>query len=731
MCCKVILKICTLFLPFYYYISFLKNIMLKYKCENVIINYKYLYGNFIKLFDNLNLIGVNMKKWIINKPDESIAGNIQKNSNLSLLCAEVLVSRGMNNIQKINDFFGAEGLENPFNMIDMHKAVDAVNLSIDNGQKICIYGDYDCDGISSTVMLYSYLECIGADVMYYIPERSEGYGMNMTSIKKLSDYGVNLIITVDNGISASQEADYIYELGMKLVITDHHQPGNTLPRAEAVINPHRTDCPSAFKPLCGAGVALKLIAAMDDGSYDAAVEQFAELAAIATIADIVPLNGENRYIAETGISLLPHTEKPGILALIEVCGLTDKEITSSSIGFMLAPRINASGRFGSPKTAAKLLLCDDYDEALELAKELDKLNTMRKKTESSIMNEIENYISSNPSVLNERVLVFSGENWHHGVIGIVAAKLVEKFCKPCFVVTIEGSQSRGSARSFGDFSVFDCLNHCSDVFIRFGGHKGAGGFSLETQRLTEFKQKIFKYALDYHDSMPIFTITADKLLMPDEITLQNVESLKLIEPFGESNPKPVFLISKASVKKISPLSNGIHTKLLISYGSKNFSAFIFRISPDNVMINSGDLCDFIVTLEKNTFKNSDSISLYIKDWRKSGIKQSSYLSAKNAYEKYLRNESLPDAYYPKICPSRNEMISVYKLITNNWRCIDNLFASLNNSLNYCKLRASIDILSELNIVQFDAFNQKVKRLPVKNKVNLESSENLMRLRSKL
>ena len=332
-----------------------------------------------------------MKKWQIQQPDEAAAKNIQANSDLSLFCAELLTVRGYRTIEETASQFSCPALSDPFLIRDMQAAADCLNAAIDSGEKICVYGDYDCDGVMATVILYSYLMELGADVVYYIPERSEGYGMNLNALETLKAQGVSLIVTVDNGIAALEEADWIAEQGMRLVITDHHQPYSTLPAAVAVVDPHRVDCPSPFSLFCGAGLALKLVAAMDGGDMTFALEQFGDLAAIATVADVVSLTGENRFLVQQGLRLLANTERPGLLALLELTGMQGKTLTATNLAFTLAPRINAAGRFGSPKLAVSLLLAETMEEAMPLAKQLEQCNRQRKEAEADILQEIQEH----------------------------------------------------------------------------------------------------------------------------------------------------------------------------------------------------------------------------------------------------------------------------------------------------------------------------------------------------
>ncbi|MDE5569094.1 MAG: DHH family phosphoesterase, partial [Ruminococcus sp.] len=376
-----------------------------------------------------------MKKWKINMPDKNTVSKIALRCGVSSLTAAALVSKGYSSPESVIQSLDEDGLSDPFLIKDMQAAVDTIIESMEKDEIICVYGDYDCDGIMSTVILYTYLLENGVNVIYYIPERTDGYGLNRDAIKRIHDEGANLIVTVDNGISAISESEYIYELGMKLVVTDHHQQGEQLPKAEAVVDPHRHDCYSPFKYACGAVIALKLVAALNDGDYTIPLEQFGDLAAIATVADIVNLTGENRFIVRYGLELINNTDRPALIALKEVSRLTDKKLDSGSIGFGLAPRINASGRYGSPKTAVKLFLCEDYDDALPIAQELDRLNNMRKDAENKIISEIYEMIDNNPELIRERVIFICGQNWHHGVIGIVAARILEKFGKPCFIAS--------------------------------------------------------------------------------------------------------------------------------------------------------------------------------------------------------------------------------------------------------------------------------------------------------
>lgn len=670
-----------------------------------------------------------MKRWIVRKPNKENSERIMREAEVSSLCANVLSARGFENAAEAAERLSINELFDPFLLKDMKEAADAINNAIENFERICVYGDYDCDGITSTVMLYSYLECMGADVTYYIPERSEGYGLNIDSVKKIAEQDTKIIITVDNGISAIKESELIYELGMKLIVTDHHQPGDKLPHAEAVVDPHRVDCPSIFKKLCGAGVVLKLIAALEGGDYNIAFEEYGELAAIATVADIVELSGENRYIVTHGLKRLENSDRIGINALIDKSGIK-RPFTSTSIAFGLAPRINASGRFGSPKLAADLLLTDDSSKAEQLSNELDKLNESRKKTENEIIDNICEKINSDPEIICSRVIVLSGENWHHGVIGIVAARILERFDKPCFIITIEGDESRGSARAFGTFSVYKALDYCSDLLIKFGGHMGAGGFSLKTSDIPKFNQRLQQYAAENYKIMPIPDITADKVILPSEITVENIDDLKILEPFGEGNDQPVFVIAGAEIVDIISLSKGVHTKLRIKYVNLYFNALMFRRSPQEIFLKKGEKADFMITLDTQVYNEKRNISIIVKDYRKSGLEQNKYFAAKDTYEKFKRGEQLPENYYKKICPNRSELIPVYKTIVGGKYNIETLYMSLmSNDMNYCKLNICADVFAELGLVNINYFTQEISAVKGAPKANLDNSKILNMLKA--
>ncbi len=672
-----------------------------------------------------------MKKWTVGVPDRKIVSKLMLSCGVSSLAAAVLAQKGYSSPESVAEQLNVEGLSDPFMLKDMQKAADTVNAAIDSGERICIYGDYDCDGIMSTVMLYSYLIEAGADVIYYIPERSEGYGLNKDSIDRISGMDVRLIITVDNGIAAVQEAEYIYSLGMKLVVTDHHQQGDTIPKAEAVVDPHRHDCFSTFKYMCGAGIVLKLIAALDGGDYTMALEQFGDLAAIATVADVVSLTGENRFLVSYGLELINNSDRPALMALKDVCGLSEKTIDSHSIGFGIAPRINAAGRFGSPKDAAELFLCEDYDDALPAAQKLDALNNERKSEENKIMTEIYGMIDSDPMLIHGRTVFICGKNWHHGVIGIVASRIMEQFGKPCFIASDENGEIRGSARAFGEFSVFSALSYAQEVLDKFGGHPGAGGFTVRSGMVSEFRRLIEEYAFRNHRIMPLPALSADAPISPVELDLKEAEGLDILQPFGTDNERPLFYIESANVTSVMPLSGGTHSKLIIRYGTATADVLVFRTSPDMLPVSAGDPCDMIVSVGINTFRGKTSLSLVAQDLRPHGFEQGKYFAAYSAFESFLRGEKLPDNYYPVMQPSRDDVVRIYKAIPPDGITLDLLYMKLHDPrLNYCRFCTSAEALRQLGLVSITAADMKITKLRVTEKADLNSAPVLISIRNK-
>lgn len=666
------------------------------------------------------------KRWRIHTPDREKAARLRDQGGVTQLCAEVLTARGIESLEAAGSLLDTAELSDPLLLADMDKAVERINTAIMNSDRICVWGDYDCDGVCSTVMLIDWLHSVGADAVWYIPTRQEGYGLREEQIRKLHADGIRLIITVDNGISAIEEAKLIKELGMELVITDHHRPGDALPEAVAVVDPFREDCPSPYKTICGAAVVLKLLAALDGGDCEMTLEQFGDLAALATVADVMPLTGENRYLVRRGLELLANTERMGLISLIAVCGIPEGEpITSTMAAFQLIPRINAAGRFASASLAARLFLTDDPDEAQMLATQIHGLNDERKAAEQEIFSEILDTVRREPSLISDRVLVFAGENWHHGVIGIVAARLQERFGKPCFLMSRDGVDYRGSARSFGDFSVFDCLHACADHLIRYGGHPGAGGFTVSEQELPAFQAAIQSYAAEHNRVMPVMEITAEKAIEPRELTVENVTGLHILEPYGAGNPKPLFAMLGVTVADLYPMSGGAHTKLRLRKNNMQTEALMFRISPEETGLSPNMTIDLLVAAEIRPYMGKDALTVRVEDWRISEKAQEQSIAALSAYDSYIRGEKLPAGFYQRMCPHRQDLVNIYKLVQGAKGApvsLMRLCMRLQQSgMNLCRLRICADIFRELSLLQYDAASDTLAAVPVKQKRDLSES----------
>ena len=671
-----------------------------------------------------------MKKWNIGSPDTALVKAMQAGSDLSQLCCTVLVSQGYLHLSDAADFMGCQALSDPSQICDMTEAAALINAAVDEGKRICIYGDYDCDGVMSTTILYSYLLETGANVTWRIPERSEGYGLNLQAVREMHEDGVQMIVTVDNGISAVEEAKLIKELGMELIITDHHQAGEELPEALAIVDAHRSDNYSPYRYYCGAGIALLLVAAMNDGDTQMAMEQFGDLAAVATIADVVPLTGENRFLVRRGMEYIENTERVGLRALREVSHLAEKPLTAMNIAFGLAPRINAAGRLESPRLAVELMLEEDPDKAAELAQKLDSINAKRKEREAEILKEIAELIEKNPEILLERVLIFVGKGWHFGVTGIVASRLEEQYGKPCFMVSVdEEGFGHGSARSFGEFHVFKSLTACADVLEKFGGHPAAGGFTLKEENIPEFRRLLLEYAKENHPDMPFMEVHAVCPLQPEYMLPEAVQSLETLAPFGAENPEPVFLAENVRIQNMQLLNSGTHTRLTVQMQGYSYTAMCFGKTPEQLGVSAGDVCHMLVRLSVNTYNNITSVTMFVQEIRQAGIPQTKMLNGLRVYEKYRRGEELPKSYYQNMLPERKELETVYTAVTEKPVTAEMLAASMmHRNINYCKLLVALDIFTELGLLTRNFQTGEVYRVPVTQKVSLENSAVLAELK---
>ena len=645
------------------------------------------------------------RKWKLPQADPQKVDRLINETGIPQIAAQILGGRG-EDADKTCEYLGLSKqgkMHDPFLMKDMDKAVERISRAVEDGEQIAVYGDYDCDGITATAMLYTYLEDLGARVIYYIPHRdSEGYGLNNNAIDFLKEQQTDLIVTVDNGVSALEEVDYANSLGIDMVITDHHQPRPELPKACAVVDPHRKDCEYPFEHLCGAGIAFKLICAMEgDLAGEEMIWHFGELAAIATVADVVELSGENRTIVALGLECIQQGEQLGIRALMEAAGLTGRKMDSTALAFGVVPRINAAGRLGQTDLAVELLLSDRYSQALEYAEELNLLNEQRKKMVDEIYEEIVRKIRRHPEILRDRVIVLYGEGWHHGVVGIAAAKIVEEYGKPCILFAVEKDEARGSARSVEGYSMIGAISRCSSLLTRYGGHNQAAGMTVPTKDLKAFIAQIQQDAKEHFDIMPVDELTIDAVVSSEQLTLDTVEQLKLLEPFGCGNEVPVMALMGCRIEAIHPLKENRHLRLKMAYQGKMISAVYFRMPPEQFPFMVGDMVDAAVNLDANEYNGETSLSIKIKDMRLHGINQDKLIVGRQYYEKYRRGEPLEDKIKAYICPQREDVALLYRLLRQcgNYPFGYDMLWCRVRKLNYCKMMICLDVMQELGLLE--------------------------------
>ncbi len=679
-----------------------------------------------------------MKIWSVAQLNKERALAISEQFSIPMICAALLDVRGINTPEAVQNFIGEEfSFEDPFIIKDMDKAVERITYAIDNGEKICIYGDYDADGVTSTALLFQYLETCGANVSFYIPSRAdEGYGMNKEAVKALASNGIELIITVDNGVSAFEEVELSNSLGVDVVITDHHSVPEVLPNAVAVVNPHRNDCQSTFKEFSGVGVVFKLIMALE-GEYadvDMLLEEYSDITTLGTIGDIVSLTGENRAIVKYGIKKINESERIGVNALIKSSGCEGKELNSTDVSFSIVPRINAGGRLGLSSKSVELLLTYDEEYALSLASQLSEDNSQRQKIEQDILKDIDLKIRDNPDIIRHPVIILDGENWHQGVIGIIAAKIKGLFGKPCIIISVEGDESRASGRSIEGFALNEAVFACSEYLTHFGGHTMAVGFSLKTKNIEYFKKALFEY-YDSLDTLFLPTLNIDCKLNPSLLNLELVDSLSSLEPFGAGNPSPIFGLYNMTITEIKPLSNGKHQRLTVTRGSASHIVLCFGRSSESFPYKVGDIVDLAVSLDKNYYKNNEYLSIIAKDIRYSGFDSEYNLKTLRLYERFVLSLSFPAKYKEHISlliPQRDEFAKVYRFLKTKGyteTSLETLCYQIQD-IHAGKLRVILDALVELKLISLfeGSASIKITVLDVSEKVDINNAPILRKLR---
>ncbi len=671
------------------------------------------------------------KIWQVNKVDKALAAALAEKHTLFPMASLIASSRGIDTDEKIRSFFFDElEFSSPWNFPDMEKAVETISNALENFDRIAVFGDYDADGITATALLYSYLVEQGADVMCKIPDRAEGYGLKCSDIDYFAEQGVKLIITVDCGISNIEEAEYAKKLGIKMVVTDHHRVGDVLPDCCAVVDPYREDCKCSFNSFAGVGVVFKLLCAMEDSDSEFVLDAYGDIVALGTIGDVMPLVDENRYIVRRGVEMINNSDRFGINSLREVAGYSSKRMSAGSLAFTLIPRINAAGRMGSPTRALNLLLCEDAAVSEDIAEEIDSANVQRHKIELEILEDIKTKFINDPSLKYDRVIVVDGENWPNGIIGIVAAKLVELYGKPAIVIARDGDEARGSGRSFEGFSLYDAIKAAADTLDHFGGHTLAAGIGLRCENIDLFRKKINEYAASLDDiKFPVLNI--DCRLNPAAIDKELLDALSTLEPFGAGNPVPVFGLFNMKIDAIQAVSEGKHIRIMLSKGDTKISAMRFGVSPHEFPFKKGDTIDLAVTVEPNEYLGEIRPSVHVKAVRGTGMDDLSVLKGFSLYEKIKRYENLTYEEKSIARPEREFMLDIFKFVKSNggWKYdIESLCYRLgDNGSQLCKVAVSLDAMLELNVLVRDE-NGTICLPSNPVKADLSSSELLNYLR---
>lgn len=679
-----------------------------------------------------------MKVWSVAKVNKERAIAMANRLEIPPLLAMMLDIRGITKEEDVINFLQEnKDFSDPFLMKDMDKAVERITTAVENGEKICVYGDYDADGVTSTSLLYSYLrDSLGADVMFYIPTRTgEGYGMNKGAVDKIHSLGVTLIITVDNGISAREEIDYANSLGIDTIITDHHMPSGAIPKAVAVVNAHQQDDKSPFKDFSGVGVAFKLVMAIE-GEYadvDSLLENFSDIATLGTIGDIVPLVGENRTLVKNGLRHIQNSDRIGINAIKQESGIAEKEINSSNVAFTLVPRINAGGRLGSSEKSVNLLLTEDEDEAVTIADKLGMDNRERQSIEKEILASIDEEVRRTPNIVNDKILVFAGKGWHQGVVGIAASRIKDIYDKPTIIIGIDDDGvARGSGRSVEGFSLCDAVFACSEHLTHYGGHPMAVGISLEKEKINDFRKAINAYCKDI--KMPYNILHIDCKLNPNQLDLSILDCLSYIEPCGASNPSPIFGLYNMTVIATKEIGNGKHMRITLSRGQGQVPVYAvyFNHNFQSCSYRNGDIVDVAVSLDRNIYNGQENLSVIIKDIKYSQSNNEELIDSERIFDKFAKRYRLTKNEVMSILPTRNDFAYVYRFLKHNKGFIYGEYA-LVNALNYKismgKLIVILYSMKELGLINWQqGLYQSIIEMKESGKVNLENSVFIKKLK---
>ncbi len=690
---------------------------------------------------------------------------------VSELFAVLLYNRGFDTAKKAESFLRLEDgdFHDPYLFADMKKAVDRILSAVERNEKIYIYGDYDVDGVTSVTVLYLYLTSLGVDVGIKIPKRDgEGYGVSCDAIRALAEEGVSLIITVDTGITANDEVQFAKELGVDFVITDHHECRSELPGAVAVVNPHRPDCSYPFKDLAGVGVVFKVVSACEmRRCQDAGIpvldgirrvcREYADLTAVGTIADVMPVIDENRLIVSLGLKLMENTSRPGLRALIEATTAKKngdespkRKITASMIGFGIAPRINAAGRISDAAIAVRLLLEQDARKAEEAAEELCEINRQRQIEENQIATEVFDRIENTTDFENDLVIVLDSNDWKQGIIGIVSSRITERYGLPSILISFDGyggnesplDDGKGSGRSIKGMNLVEALTHCEDLLVKYGGHELAAGLTVKRVNLEDFRAKINEYARAHLTEEDLkIRLDADCELSMKDVNMSFAQEISYLEPFGVGNASPNFVMKNVNVKRITGIGGGKHTRLLLERDGICITALYFGVCESELGFECGDTIDVLFHMDINEYRGVRSVQMILQDARVAEVFTKRLMASKARYEEICGGDSFAEE--ENILPDREDFARVYKVLRREFRMgtsvIDqkNLLKLVNGisdaqPINYIKLKYILRVFNELKICDVEELNEDLYRFQVvfnSSKTSIEKSSILKKLRA--
>lgn len=656
-----------------------------------------------------------MKRWVTAKPNLETVRSLARSCGFTPLAAAALCARGIDTPEAARAFLETDPakLHDPMLLPDMAKARDTIRRAIEQGKKIAVFGDYDVDGVTSTCVMTRVLRSLGADVRHYIPDRlSEGYGLSMGAMDRLAQDGIGLIVTVDSGVSAFEEIARARELGMEVVVTDHHECREELPDANAVVNPKRADSTYPFAELAGVGVAFKLACAMaGDGQQRAVLEQYADLVALGTVADVMPLIGENRIIVAAGLRRMAETQNVGLSMLLHESGQQGKRLTASTISFILAPRINAAGRLGHADMAAELFLTDDPRRAQTLAMALCEQNKQRQATENQILEQALQKLRREYDPLEDQVIVLAGEDWHHGVIGIVSSRICDRYACPTVLIALEDGIGKGSGRSVKGFNLYEALCDSAPLLERFGGHELAAGLTIREENIQQFHENMEAWAREHvnpQELMPILHI--DCPIAPEFISTEATRGLDVLEPFGMGNPQPVFSMCDLLVEEITPISSDRHVRLTLSKDGQTYTAMLFGTGQGGCGFAQGNYVDAAFCLEINEYRGRCSVQLVIRDIQLSTCEVMADQKILNLYNRFMSDGALTAREARVLLPERRDLVAVWRHILSRsedgWLSVPDGALSRRVSwesrreINIGKLLVCLDVFSESRLLSY-------------------------------